>query len=219
MIIAINKPVGPTSFDIVAKVRKITGIKKVGHAGTLDPLASGVLVLAVGREDTKRIGGIVAKEKEYMAEVKLGETSSTDDNEGEKTAINDRIPSAEEISSVINRFIGEINQVPPQFSAIKIGGQRAYKSARKGEVIEMAARPVLIKEIELLDYKYPIIKIRVVTGPGVYIRSLARDIGRELQTGASMSGLVRTRVGEFGIADALTTEEFKLKYDIENRAD
>jgi len=215
VIISINKPVGPTSFDIVARVRKITGVKKVGHAGTLDPLASGVLVLAIGRDDTKRINSIVEKEKEYIAEIKLGETSSTDDDEGEKTFISDKVSTLEEVSSILNKFIGEISQVPPQFSAIKIKGKRAYKSARAGEKVEMIARIVLIKEIELLEYDYPLIKIRVVTGPGVYIRSLARDIGQELGTGAYMLGLIRTRVGEYAIDHALTLEEFSSCYSSE----
>lgn len=213
MIIALNKPIGPTSFDIVAKVRKITNTKKVGHAGTLDPLASGVLVVAVGREDTKRISSIVEKEKEYVAEITLGEESTTDDNEGEKLLISSEIPMLEEIKAVLLNFIGEIMQVPPQFSAIKIGGQRAYKTARQGLPVELPARPVIVKDIELLEYVYPILKIRVVTGPGVYIRSLARDIGRELSTGAYMSGLVRTRVGEFTIDMALTIEKFKKEFE------
>jgi len=213
MIIAINKQVGPTSFDIVAKVRKITNTKKVGHAGTLDPLASGVLVVAVGREDTKKISSIVEKEKEYVAEITLGEESTTDDNEGEKLLISSEIPMLEDIKIVILNFIGEIMQVPPQFSAIKIGGQRAYKTARQGLPVELPARPVIVKDIELLEYAYPILKIRVVTGPGVYIRSLARDIGRELGTGAYMSGLIRTRVGEFTIDMALTIEEFKKEFE------
>jgi tRNA pseudouridine55 synthase len=209
-LFAINKPKGPSSFNIVAQVRRITGVKKVGHAGTLDPLASGVLVIAVGREATKLISETVAKEKEYIADVKLGQTSSTDDEEGEKSEISDHQPSREEVIEAINRFIGEIEQVPPQFSAIKIAGRPAYKSARKGEIMEMKPRPILIKDIELLEYKYPLIKIRVVTGPGVYIRSLARDIGKSLGTGAYMSDLIRTRVGEFRIEDAIRVEDLKI---------
>lgn len=212
-LFAINKPKGPTSFRIVAQVRRITGIKKVGHAGTLDPLASGVLVVAVGREATKKISETVAKEKEYVADIRLGQVSSTDDEEGEKTIVNGRQPDQSEILEALKRFVGDIQQIPPQFSAIKIAGQPAYKSARKGEELKLAARSVIIKEIELLNYSYPDIKIRVVTGPGVYIRSLARDIGEVLKTGAYMSDLIRTRVGEFRIEDALTIEEFKKNYD------
>jgi len=213
MIIAINKAKGPTSFAIVAQVRKITKTKKVGHAGTLDPLASGVLVVAVGREATKKINSIVEKEKEYCAEFKLGEESSTDDSEGDKLRISGKMPTREEVKVALSNFVGEIMQVPPQFSAIKIAGKRAYKSARAGVEVALPARPAIVKEIELLKYDYPQLKVRVVTGPGVYIRSLARDIGRELGTGAYMSDLVRTRVGEFKLSDALTVEEFRLKYD------
>lgn len=217
MIIAINKPKGPSSFGVVAQVRKITGVKKVGHAGTLDPLASGVLVVAVGREDTKRIDEIVAKEKEYVADLKLGEESTTDDEEGEKNAVSDLRPEREDIEASLQKFVGEIMQIPPKFSAMKVGGQRAYKLAREGKEVEMTARQVLIKEIELLEYDYPLMKIRVVTGPGVYIRSLARDIGRDLGCGAYMSDLIRTRVGEFRIEEAKTIEEFSSCHSGENR--
>ena len=219
MIIAINKEKGPSSFRAVAAIRKITGIKKVGHGGTLDPLASGVLVVAAGRDDTKRIDEIVAKEKEYIADLKLGEESSTDDGEGEKIAVSDLRPSREDIEASLQKFVGEIMQVPPKFSAMKVGGQRAYKLAREGKEVEMIARRVLIKEIELLKYEYPAAKIRVVTGPGVYIRSLARDIGRDLGCGAYMSDLVRTRVGEFRIEEAKTIEEFKCEYDGKKTSD
>ncbi len=219
MIIAINKPKGPSSFGVVAQVRKITGIKKVGHAGTLDPLASGVLVVAVGREDTKRIDEIVAKEKEYVADLKLGEESSTDDEEGEKSAVSDLRPGREDIEASLKKFVGEIMQIPPKFSAMKVGGERAYKLAREGKEVEMTARQVLIKEIELLKYDYPQLKIRVVTGPGVYIRSLARDIGRDLGCGAYMSDLIRTRVGEFRIKDSKTIEEFTNEYGDKKTSD
>jgi tRNA pseudouridine55 synthase len=203
MIIAVNKPKGPSSFAMVAKARKIYGVKKIGHAGTLDPLASGVLVLAVGREDTKKISEIVGKEKEYVTEITLGETSTTDDGEGERVVVSNLKPKISEIKKILKKFTGEIMQVPPIFSAIKVAGKRAYKSARAGEKIELKARPVLIKEIELLGYDYPLLKIRVVCGSGTYIRSLARDIGAELKVGAYMSGLVRTRVGEFRIEEAI----------------
>lgn len=219
MIIAINKSKGPSSFKVVAQVRKITNTKKVGHAGTLDPLASGVLVVAVGREDTKKINAIVEKEKEYIADFKLGQESTTDDDEGEKLPISALVPTRKEIEAVLLNFGGEIMQVPPQFSAIKVAGKRAYKTARQGQEVELSARPVVVKEIELLQYDYPQLKIRAVTGPGVYIRSLARDIGRELGTGAYMSDLIRTRVGEYKIENSLTIEEFEKKYDQETRID
>ena len=205
---AVYKPKGPSSFWVIAQIRKIIGRSvKVGHAGTLDPLAEGILVVAVGRESTKKISEEVAKEKEYIAEIFLGAESATDDEEGEKTAINkDFQPSEEDILRVLPKFKGEIMQRPPIFSAIKVGGKNAYLLARKGKIQELKERKVFIKDIELLEYSYPTIKIKVETGPGVYIRSLARDIGQELKTGAYMSGLVRTRVGDFKIEDAVKVE-------------
>lgn len=202
-IFAVYKPKGISSFAMVSRVRRFLGIKKVGHAGTLDPLARGVLVIGAGREGTKQLATHVAKEKEYVAEIKLGETSTTDDEEGEKTVVSTTIPELGEIEMIIKKFVGEIMQVPPIFSAIKVAGKRAYKSARAGEKIEMKARLALIKEIEMLDYNYPVLKIRVVTGPGVYIRSLARDIGAELGVGGYLTDLERTRVGDFKAGDCL----------------
>lgn len=200
-IFAVYKPKGISSFAMVARVRRFFGVKKVGHAGILDPLARGVLVIGVGREATRRLSLEVAKEKEYVAELTLGQTSTTDDAEGEKVFVSDDQPDNKEIENILPQFTGEIMQIPPKFSAIKVGGRRAYKMARAGEEVELKARPALIKEIELLSYKYPILRIRVVTGPGVYIRSLARDIGQKLGIGAYMSELERIRVGEFKVED------------------
>lgn len=206
---SVYKPKGPSSFWVVAQVRKIVGKNlKVGHAGTLDPLAEGVLVIAVGRESTKKILTEVVKEKEYIAEVFLGEESTTDDQEGEKTEVNKNIkPTEEDIRKVLPKFIGEIMQKPPIFSAIKVSGKNSYLLARKGESPDLKERQVLIKDIELLGYSYPTLKIKVTTGPGVYIRALARDIGRELKTGAYMYSLVRTRVGSYGISDSIKVED------------
>ena len=205
-IFAIYKLKGPTSFDVVAQVRKITGVKKVGHAGTLDPLASGVLVIAVGREATKQLSEIVGQEKEYIADIRLGLTSTTDDEEGSKQEIKKLKKSEikeEDIKGVLKKFVGEIDQMPPKYSAIKVNGRRAYKSARKGEVVELKPRKVEIKEIEILDYKYPDLKLRVITGKGVYIRSLARDLGVVLGVGGYLADLERIRVGEFRIEDCV----------------
>lgn len=215
--IAIYKPIGPTSHDIVDQIRKITGIKKVGHAGTLDPLAEGVLVIAIGRESTKQLSSIVKKEKEYVAQVKFGQTSSTDDEEGEKTeVVYQRKPSQEDVQEALQKFIGHIKQVPPQFSAIKVKGKKAYKEARQGRTIELEPREVNIKEIELLEYQWPLAKLRVVTGPGVYIRSLARDLGEKLQVGAYLASLKRTRVGDFTEDKAYSIEDFKEHWDSQN---
>jgi len=213
-IFAINKPKGPTSHDVIDQIRKVTGIKKVGHAGTLDPLASGVLVVAVGRDTTKTLSVIVAKEKEYEATIQLGQTSSTDDAEGEKTETIDRsqIPSLEEINKVSRKFIGKINQQPPVFSAIKIKGKPAHRLARAGKTPVLETRPVEIKDIVVTNYQWPQLELRVTTGPGVYIRSLARDIGQELGTGGYLAGLIRTRVGEHRLADSLTVEDLAKKF-------
>jgi len=197
-IFAVYKPKGPTSHDVIERLRKETGIKKIGHAGTLDPLASGVLVVGVGREATKRLATIVKKEKEYLAVIKLGETSTTDDEEGQKkeSPISKK-PNYKEVERVVQKFEGKILQTPPAYSAVKIKGKEAYKLARRGQKPNLGPRPVEIKEIKILKYQWPYLKLKVTTGPGVYIRSLARDIGRELETGAYLAELERTRVGDF----------------------
>ena len=197
-IIAVYKPPGMTSHDVIDEIRRRTGIKKVGHAGTLDPFARGVLVVGIGREATRQLGKLVKLEKEYLAKMKLGWNSTTDDVEGEKEEINvSRIPSREEIESVLATFQGEITQVPPRYSAIKISGQAAYRRVRKGEEVEMPERSVVIKELEILDFQWPYLTIRTVTSSGTYIRVLARDIGAKLNTGAYLEELERTRVGAY----------------------
>jgi tRNA pseudouridine55 synthase len=207
MIIGVIKPKGPTSNNILTQIKKISGIKKIGHAGTLDPLASGVLVVAISRQSTKKIAEEVKKEKEYIADITLGMESTTDDEQGEKTVWKvSEVPKVPEVSKVLEGFIGDIEQLPPIYSAIKINGKEAYKYAHKGLAVEMTKRPAFIKEIELLEYEYPHLKIRVVTGKGVYIRTLAKDIGIALGTGAYMSDLVRTRVGEFTLENSYTLE-------------
>lgn len=214
----INKPLGMSSQRVVQVVkywaRKKTGNKKikVGHGGTLDPLATGVLIVAVGREYTKNINAIVTATKEYEAKVFLGATSTTDDAEGEKT-IHDVLHelSQKDIERVLQKFIGDVAQTPPAYSAIKIAGKEAYKRVRRGEVVEMQSRTVHIDAIEIMSYTYPIVDIRVTCGKGTYIRSLARDIGECLGTGAYMAGLVRTRIGEFMLAQARSLEDFDYK--------
>ena len=176
MIIAVNKPKGPTSNQILSQIKKIIGIKKVGHAGTLDSLASGVSIIAIGRDSTKKISEEVKKEKEYIAKIKLGETSETDDEEGGKTVWGGvKVPEVSKVSKVLENFIGKIKQIPPIYSAIKVSGQESYKLARRGKPVKLKPREVEIKNIEILSYEYPLLKIKIITGPGVYIRSLARD--------------------------------------------
>jgi len=197
-IYTVYKPKGPTSHDVINKLRRETGVRKIGHAGTLDPLASGVLVVGVGREATKQLAAIVKKEKEYLAVIKLGETSTTDDEEGQKKKIQiSKKPNYKEVEEAVWKFQGKILQTPPAYSAVKIKGQAAYRLARRGQMPELKSRPVEIKEIKILKYQWPYLKLKVITGPGVYIRALARDIGRELETGAYLAELERTRVGDF----------------------
>ena len=220
MIIAIYKPEGPTSNDVVQMVKRATGAKKVGHAGTLDPLARGVLVLGIGREATKKLSEVVRKEKEYVASIKLGQTSITDDQEGvsakaqeESKNTVDR-PGQQKIDKILQKFVGKITQTPPLYSAVKIKGKEAYKYARRGQKVELTPRVVEIKSIELLEYEWPVLKIKVITGPGVYIRSLARDIGQELGTGAYLADLERTRVGQWTKDKAVSLEKLPTRYSL-----
>src|SRR3989344_6143654 len=214
MIIPIFKPKGPTSFNIISQIKKITGIKKVGHAGTLDPLAEGVLVVGIGRESTRKLFAELEKEKEYEVLIELGKTSTTDDEEGEKTVRQPaegvtEAPEATKVTKALQQFIGEIWQMPPVYSSVKRGGVRAYEDARKGRKVLLGKRQVLIKEITILDYNWPLLKLNVVTGPGVYIRSLARELGEELKTGGFVKELKRTRVGEYELKDCLRVETLK----------
>ncbi len=196
--VAVWKPVGMTSHDVVAIVRRATGVTRVGHAGTLDPMACGVLVVGIGRDATKGLEVIIQGDKEYVAEIRLGATSVTGDREGpimeREVAL---VPSEESVRGAVGTFVGSIMQEPPIYSALKIAGKPAYAYARAGHSVVMRPRPVVIHEIEVISYTWPILTLRVVTGPGVYIRSLARDIGEVLGTGGYLAALERTRVGSF----------------------
>ena len=219
MLLNINKPSGITSHDVVDEVRKITREKRVGHAGTLDPFATGVLVVGVGRESTKKLGNISKNsEKEYITTLELGKISDTGDPEGIIENFSGRrssfrtcdVPKLRVIERVLEGFKGKISQRPPKFSAIKIKGEPAYKKARRGEEFEIPEREVEIKEIEVMKYiSPPHLKIRVVCGSGTYIRSLARDIGEKLGTGAYLTELTRTRVGDYKIENSKTLEELE----------
>jgi tRNA pseudouridine55 synthase len=202
----INKPRGRSSFSIVAQVRRLSGIKKVGHAGTLDPEAEGLLVILLGKEYTKQAEKYSKLDKTYEFVIKLGEVSTTDDEEGEKTKVSNAKPVKAEVVKILVNYQGEIEQTPPVYSAIKIDGQRAYKRARNGEEVEMPTRKINIKSIELLRYNYPFISIKADVSSGTYIRSLARSIGEDLKTGAYCTKIVRTRVGEFSLEDALAVD-------------
>jgi len=212
MIVNIKKPKGLTSHDVVDRVRDITGERKVGHAGTLDPFATGVLVVAVGREDTKKLGNITKNtEKEYAATLELGKTSSTGDPEGAITPAKNLIalsyPHLNSVKGMLKGFVGEIEQVPPAYSAVKVKGVPSYKLARRGKAVALLKRKVSIKEIELLEYHPPVLNIRVVCSSGTYIRTLAQDIGEKLGVGAYLTELERTRVGDYTIEQAVSLEE------------
>lgn len=203
-IVAIYKPKGPTSHDVVDAVRKATGERTVGHAGTLDPLARGVLVVGIGRAATRELKRIVSVEKEYVADIRFGETSATDDAEGEKRPLPPAaIPDRDAVRRALDEFVGIIEQTPPAYSAVKIKGVAAYRRARRGEDIRPEPRAVTIKRIELIFYAWPDLRICVVTGPGVYIRALARDIGHALGTAGYLADLERTRVGEYRASEAI----------------
>lgn len=211
LVVAINKPKGPTSHDMINRVRRVLGIKKVGHAGTLDPLASGVLVVATGKM-TKKLSEIMHREKEYLATITLGVNSSTDDEEGDKNYRQvSTPPSIDLIQKVLTEFVGIIDQTPPIYSAIKIKGRPAYDYARKNKEVILKSRKVEIRQIELIEYSYPELKILIKCGSGVYIRSLARDIGEKLETGAYMSQLCRTKVGELSLGRAIDGDEISLE--------
>lgn len=207
-IIGVNKPRGPSSNHVVVRLKKTTGISRIGHAGTLDPLASGVLVVGIGRAATKLLWGPDLQEKEYVADVYFGMTSSTGDEAGEKIecAI-PAIPTRDEVIAALEKFVGITEQVPPIYSALKVAGKRAYKLARADKPVELAARTIEILSIELLSYEWPRAQIRVVCKSGVYIRALARDLGEALGVGAYMSDLVRTRVGRFIIEEAIHLDD------------
>ncbi len=208
-VFAVYKSKGLSSAAVVNVLKKYFQEKKVGYGGTLDPLAKGVLVVGVGREATKQLHQELKSEKEYLAVIKLGEKSTTDDEEGEKTKMMVvRKPTKEEIKSTLKLFEGKIWQTPPVFSAIKIKGREAYKYARAGKPVVLPPKLVEVKEIELLSYRWPYLKIRIVCGGGFYVRSLARDLGEKLGTGAYLKDLERIRAGCFTIKDALPLEVF-----------
>lgn len=223
----IYKPAGPTSHDMVDQIRKLSGEKRVGHAGTLDPFAEGVLIVAVGREYTKQLSKFLKQDKTYRATIKLGAESDTGDLTGKivvpqgSTLDPEPSPTRLEpkswlqraglqkgrtlrfIKKVLKSFIGEIEQIPPIFSAIKIKGKKAYELARKGIAPDLKPRQVKIYSIKILKYRWPFLEIETKVSSGTYIRSLAHDIGQALQTGGYLEKLVRTKVGRFDIKNSV----------------
>lgn len=204
----INKPLEWTSFDVVRKVRNSLKIKKVGHAGTLDPLATGLLIVCTGKF-TKKINEYMAKEKEYTGTITLGSTTPTYDLESDPENFKPYEHLTEEtIKAATKQFLGEIAQVPPIYSAVKKDGKRAYELARKGIEVELKPRNITIKEFEIAHIAMPVVSFKVVCSTGTYIRSLANDFGAALGCGGHLSSLCRTRIGEFLLEDAMELPDF-----------
>ena len=218
----VEKPLNWTSFDLVNKIRwKITrSLKlkklKVGHAGTLDPLATGVMIICTGKA-TKRIDEFQYQDKEYIATLKLGATTPSFDLEKEIDAVYPtKHITRELIDQVIPTFKGEIWQVPPVYSAVKVEGKRAYDYAREGQAVELKPKLLVIDEIEVLNFSLPELKIRVVCSKGTYIRALARDIGEALHSGAHLTALERTRIGEVTLEKCLKIDDLLNRFEINN---
>lgn len=212
IVLLMNKPLTWTSFQLVKKVKWLIRAKKVGHAGTLDPLATGLLVICTGKK-TKTIETIQAAEKEYTGTFYIGATTPSFDLETERDAEFDISHITEEkVREVFQQHIGEIMQVPPMHSAVKLNGQRAYKLARRGEMAELRAKPLVIKSFEITRYALPEVDFKVVCSKGTYIRALARDIGLALGAGAHLTALCRTRIGDYLLTDALSVADLEAKY-------
>ncbi len=212
MIINIYKPVGWTSFGVVKKIRGITKEKKVGHAGTLDPFAEGVLIIGTGR-DTKNLTGISSDYKSYKATLKLGEATNTLDVEGRITEISD-VPnlSKDLLETVLKGFLGKQKQIPPMFSAKKVGGKKLYELARKNIEIEREPKEIEIKEIELIEYSNTSIKFKVNCSKGTYVRVLGSDIAKAIGTVGYLTKLIRISVGSYSVDESMQIEEFEKKW-------
>ncbi len=206
-VLLINKPLEWTSFDVIRKLRGRLKMKKIGHAGTLDPLATGLLIVCTGKF-TKKIDEYQAQEKEYTGKFVIGQSTPSHDLETEVNEVSDiqHITPAL-IQETVQQFLGTTEQVPPMHSAIKIGGKRAYELARKGDTAELKSRSITIREFEITGVSLPDVSFRVVCTKGTYIRSLARDFGKALGVGAYLGSLCRTRIGEFRLEDAQEIED------------
>lgn len=204
-LLLVDKPKGHTAFDLVAILRKHLKIKTIGHAGTLDPMATGVMVMLIGKNYTTLSNRFLSQEKEYLAQVHLGIETDTYDAEGQEVSTSKLIPSLEAVQTVVESFQGEIEQIPPMFSAKKINGQKLCDLARKGKTVER--QPVKLEVItELLDYSYPYIDLRITCSKGTYVRSIAHDLGQLLGCGAHLSSLTRTRSGSYRLSECFKGE-------------
>ncbi len=207
-ILVVDKPVGPTSHAVVSAVRRGTGVRKVGHAGTLDPRASGVLVLCLGPA-TRLSEYLSTASKRYEALIRFGLATHTYDSEGEITLLTRASPQPDELERALASFRGEIQQVPPPFSAVKLQGRKAYELAREGQEPELEPRLVTIHELEIVRYEPPELSLSVECSAGTYIRSLANDLGVQLSTGAHLAGLRRTKAGPFHLDSAIDLADLK----------
>lgn len=209
-IINLDKPAGITSARVVDAVKRLLPRKtKIGHAGTLDPFATGVLLLLVGK-GTKLCERLMGQPKEYIAMVRLGATTATDDPESPEEIPPDSRPcTREQVDALLPEYVGQIMQTPPVFSAMKVAGRRAYDLARRGAEVQLEPRPVQVYELEVLSFEWPLLTLRVRCGRGTYIRSLARDMGRQLSGGGYLTQLRRTRIGDFDVGQAVSLEKLK----------
>lgn len=201
-ILLVNKPKGKTSFNVVSAVRRASGVQKVGHAGTLDPLATGVLVLLVGKDFTRLSDSFLLQDKEYIGTLHLGIRTDSYDAEGQTLETSDVVPSLEAILAALTQFQGAVFQTPPMFSAKKVKGKKLYELARKGIEVERAPQQVTL-ETNLLHYEYPYLSLRISCSKGTYIRSIAEDLGKILGCGAHLCDLTRTRSGSFPISECM----------------
>jgi tRNA pseudouridine55 synthase len=217
-VIMIDKPLGWTSFKVVHKLRQILGVKKIGHAGTLDPLATGLLILATGKK-TKEIDSYQAQEKTYTGTITLGKTSPSMDLETEPDAIYSVTGiTKEDILKARDKFRGKIQQIPPMYSAVKFQGKTMYNLARKGKVIELTPREIEIKEFEITSVDIPEVHFRIVCSKGTYIRVIAHEIGKELGCGGILSSLRRSNIGEYSVDEAFSMDEIKDLFPVPERA-
>lgn len=205
-ILLIDKAKGRTSFSLVGALRKRLGVKKIGHAGTLDPFATGVMVMLIGRNYTRLSDQFLCSDKEYVAELHFGTTTDTFDCDGTIIEQNDKVPTLEEVKEALKHFHGEIEQIPPMYSAKKIQGKKLYDLARKGIEVERAAVKVQV-QTDFIRYEYPILELRIACSKGTYIRSIAYDLGKRLGCGAHLTNLRRTRSGIFLLENCIGDEE------------
>jgi len=210
-LLLIDKPTGPTSHDVVALVRRGAKERQVGHAGTLDPLATGLLVVCVGSA-TRLSEYLLNKDKRYLAHVRLGQSTNTYDAAGAITATSERLPERAAVEAALINFRGPVWQRPPAFSAIKRGGQKLYELARRGEAVELEPRRVTIYHLEIVEWAPPICVLEVLVSAGTYIRSLAHDLGQALGCGAHLAALRRTHSGQFAVAEAVTVEALQTEF-------